>query len=168
MLIVTHEMKFARDVSTRVFFMQEGVIYEEGTPQQVFEAPRRSATKAFVQRIRKEVFQIDGPDFDFPGMETAIRSFCIKYNIADKCEPALQACQLMLKEVMSAYMPFTLRITHSELSADTALDFMVEGLETSPLRAPGVSPALLDALHALSREVLEEPTTRGFRIKLAL
>jgi len=73
-------------------------------------------------------------------METAIRSFCIKYNIADKCEPALQACQLMLKEVMSAYMPFTLRITHSELSADTALDFMVEGLESSPLRAPGVLP----------------------------
>ena len=56
MLIVTHEMKFARDVSTRIFFMYDGYIHEAGTPKQIFESPRRSATKAFVQRIRKEVF----------------------------------------------------------------------------------------------------------------
>jgi len=168
MLIVTHEMKFARDVSTRIFFMNEGIIYEDGPARQVFEKPRRSATKAFVQRIRKEVFQIDDPDFDFPGMETRIRRFCIKYNIAEKCEPAFQACQLMLKEVMSAYMPFTLRITHSELSADTSLDFMVEGLESSPLAAPGVSPAFLEQLRSLCKDIVEEPTTRGFRVKLSL
>ena len=40
MMIVTHEMKFARDVSTRVFYMDEGVIYEEGTPEQVFDHPQ--------------------------------------------------------------------------------------------------------------------------------
>ena len=49
-----------------------------------------------MQRIRKEVFEIDGPDYDFPGMETSIRQFCIKYNIADKCETALEAYQKML------------------------------------------------------------------------
>jgi polar amino acid transport system ATP-binding protein len=37
MMIVTHEMKFARDVSTRVLYMDEGVIYEDGTPEQIFE-----------------------------------------------------------------------------------------------------------------------------------
>ena len=52
MLIVTHEMKFAYDVSTRIFFMNEGVIYEEGTPQQIFENPQREATRAFTNRIR--------------------------------------------------------------------------------------------------------------------
>ena len=37
MLVVTHEMKFAREVSTRVFYMDEGIIYEEGTPEQIFD-----------------------------------------------------------------------------------------------------------------------------------
>ncbi len=168
MLIVTHEMKFARDVSTRIFFMNEGIIYEDGPAQQVFENPVHSATKAFVQRIRKEVFEIDGPDYDFPGMETSIRQFCIKYNIADKCETALEAYQKMLKEVMHKYLPMTLRITHSELSDVTALDFMVECLESSPLRDPDVSPAFLEELGSLVKDVIEEPTSRGFRVKLIL
>ena len=167
MLIVTHEMKFAHDVSTRIFYMQDGIIYEEGSPQQIFGSPRRSATKAFVQRIRKEVFEVDSIDYDFRGMETAIRQFCIKYNIADKCAAALEACQIMA-EVMTPYLPITVRITHSELSETTALDFMVEKLESSPLRAPGVSPGFLERLHSQCKEVVEEPTARGYRIKLLL
>src|SRR5699024_3732783 len=39
MMIVTHEMKFARDVSTRIFYMDQGVIYEDGTPEQIFDHP---------------------------------------------------------------------------------------------------------------------------------
>ena len=51
MLIVTHEMGFARDVSTRVFFMDEGVIYEQGTPAEVFGAPKRPKTVEFVGQV---------------------------------------------------------------------------------------------------------------------
>ena len=50
MVIVTHEMAFARDVSTRVVFMDEGVIAEQGTPQQIFVAPRQERTKEFLSR----------------------------------------------------------------------------------------------------------------------
>ena len=50
MVIVTHEMAFARDVSTRVVFMDEGVIAEQGTPQQIFGAPRQERTKEFLSR----------------------------------------------------------------------------------------------------------------------
>jgi polar amino acid transport system ATP-binding protein len=48
MVVVTHEMGFARDVADRVAFMDEGVIAEEGPPQQVLEAPREQRTKRFV------------------------------------------------------------------------------------------------------------------------
>ena len=64
MLIVTHEMKFAYDVSTRIFFMNEGVIYEEGTPQQIFENPQREATRAFTNRIRTLSSYVNSADFD--------------------------------------------------------------------------------------------------------
>ena len=51
MLIVTHEMGFARDVSTRILYMDEGTIYEDGTPDEVFNRPRKPKTVEFVGRI---------------------------------------------------------------------------------------------------------------------
>jgi polar amino acid transport system ATP-binding protein len=51
MLIATHEMSFARDIADRVVFLDEGVIREEGTPQEIFSAPKDPRTQQFLQRI---------------------------------------------------------------------------------------------------------------------
>ena len=51
MLIATHEMTFARDVAHRVCFLDEGVILEQGTPDEIFGAPREPRTQQFLQRI---------------------------------------------------------------------------------------------------------------------
>lgn len=51
MLIATHEMSFARDVAHRVCFLDDGVILEEGTPEEIFGAPREPRTQQFLQRI---------------------------------------------------------------------------------------------------------------------
>ena len=51
MLVVTHEMGFAREVSDRVIFMDHGVILEEGTPEQFFTNPQHERTKAFLREI---------------------------------------------------------------------------------------------------------------------
>ncbi len=48
-LIVTYDMAFARDISTRIFYMDEGIIYEEGTPQEIFENPKKARTLQFVK-----------------------------------------------------------------------------------------------------------------------
>lgn len=50
MIVVTHEMAFAKDVSSRVIFMNEGVICEEGTPQEIFINPKMDRTKEFLKR----------------------------------------------------------------------------------------------------------------------
>ena len=52
MLVVTHEMAFARDVSSQVVFMHQGVICEQGTPAQVFGDPQQRETKEFLPRFR--------------------------------------------------------------------------------------------------------------------
>ena len=163
MLIVTHEMKFAHDVSTRIFFMYDGYIHEDGSPEQIFEQPVHSATKAFIQRIRKEVFEIDGPDFDFLGMHSAMAAFCHKYGIAEKQETAERLTDQMLDDVMAQHRPITVRITHSEQSGVTALDFMVERMTATPL-----TDAQRTALSAACRQVIEETTKRGFRVKLII
>jgi polar amino acid transport system ATP-binding protein len=51
MLIATHEMSFARDIADRVVFLDEGVILEEGLPDQIFTRPREERTRQFLQRI---------------------------------------------------------------------------------------------------------------------
>jgi polar amino acid transport system ATP-binding protein len=51
MVVVTHEMTFAKDVADRVIFMSDGVIVEEGTPDQVLGNPKHERTKAFLSRL---------------------------------------------------------------------------------------------------------------------
>ena len=52
MLVVTHEMAFARDVSNHVVYMNQGVICEEGTPAELFGNPQQQATRDFLARFR--------------------------------------------------------------------------------------------------------------------
>jgi len=53
MLIVTHEMEFAREIADRVVFMDNGVIEEEGTPEQIFNNPKKERTKEFLRHTLK-------------------------------------------------------------------------------------------------------------------
>ena len=52
MVVVTHEMAFAREVADRVIFMDQGIIMEEGTPAEIFETPTQERTQLFLKRIR--------------------------------------------------------------------------------------------------------------------
>jgi ABC-type polar amino acid transport system ATPase subunit len=164
MLIVTHEMRFARDVSTRIFFMYDGIIYEDGSPEQIFEHPVHSVTKAFVNRIQKLVYEIGNDEFDQLDMHSGINAFCIKYNIADKASLAISIADEMIQNHMASIRPLTFRLTYTELTSETALDFMVEGLTKSPF-ATGKFP---DAIRAQVKDIIQEPTTRGFRIKILI
>ncbi len=163
MLIVTHEMRFARDVSSRIFFMKDGIIYEDGSPQQIFENPRRSATKAFVNRIQKLVFEIN-EDFDFLSSDTEVKRFCIKYNLTSKVDLISYVAGEMLLNHLKDVRPLTVRLTHAELSSETAMDFMVEGAQNSPL-PEGDN---LDDIRAKVIDIVEEPTSRGFRVKILI
>ena len=51
MVVVTHEMKFAREEATRVVFMDGGVIVEEGSPEEIFTRPKEARTRQFLRRI---------------------------------------------------------------------------------------------------------------------
>lgn len=88
---------------------------------------------------------------------------CHKYGIADKLEKAERLTDQLLDGAMAQYRPITVRITHSEQTAVTALDFMVEKMTATPL-----SDSQRTALSNECRQVIEEPTKRGFRVKLII
>lgn len=107
MAIVTHEMDFARDVSKRVFYMDEGLIYEEGTPQQIFENPQREKTKAFIHRIRSFNYHIDSPDYDLYAMHAEIEHFCEKHVLAKNM---IYNVLLVVEELLEIYKSLSKRL----------------------------------------------------------
>lgn len=123
MLIVTHEMKFARDVSSRVFYMDQGIIYEDGTPEQIFDNPRNTFTKVFVRRIRAYDFQIDDKDYDSFGMMAGLRTFCHRYAMK---ESTIERIENLVRNSLAICFrnnpdskDIRLRVTYSESDAVT-------------------------------------------------
>ena len=139
MMIVTHEMRFARDVSTRVFYMDEGVIYEDGTPEQIFDHPQRDKTRAFVKRLKLLRFEIDGPNYDFIATTEALQRFGEK-NLLPRRQ--LDNLHRAFEEICAANIipnsgdGYVLRVgvEYSEESGHVLMRFTWDGPAYDPLR----------------------------------
>ena len=89
MLIVTHEMRFAKAICNRVFYIDEGGIYEEGTPEQIFDHPRKEKTRRFIRRLKVLELQIHDANYDFPGALAEIIEYCDKNQISRRMQTRL-------------------------------------------------------------------------------
>lgn len=96
MLIVTHSMEFAEKISTRIFYMDEGGIYEEGRPAQIFHTPKREKTRQFIKRLKVLELEINSPNFDFIAYANNINIFGVKNELAKKLVNRLT---LMFEEI---------------------------------------------------------------------
>jgi len=137
MVIVTHEMDFARDVSNRVLYMDEGFIYEEGTPKQVFETPQKEKTRAFINRIRSVSLHVESPDFDLYAMNAEIERFSEKQMLPPETRNRVL---LVVEELLMLYTPFLRRtnsleitIRYMEKTGQIEIIFDSEGEEFNPL-----------------------------------
>ncbi|MCR5404954.1 MAG: amino acid ABC transporter ATP-binding protein [Butyrivibrio sp.] len=101
MLIVTHEMHFAKTICNRVFYMDDGMIYEDGSPEQVFDNPRGEKTRRFVRRLKVLELNIKSAGYDFLGMVGDIADYCSKNQIAPKLTNHIQ---LVFEEVTRILM----------------------------------------------------------------
>lgn len=138
MLIVTHEMSFARDVSNRVFFMDQGLIYEEGTPEQIFDHPQKERTKAFIHQVRNYSFKISSAEFDLYALNAEIELFCEKEFIGKKQREHLL---LVIEELLLIYQPLLgkvelkLIVGHSEKNDTVELSIETNGEAFNPMES---------------------------------
>ncbi|MGR9085895.1 MAG: amino acid ABC transporter ATP-binding protein, partial [Gammaproteobacteria bacterium] len=145
MAIVTHEMDFARDVSNRVLFMDEGIIYEEGPPEQIFENPQKEKTRAFINRIRSYTCRISSPDYDLYAMNAEIEAFCEKQIIPKKSRHNLL---LLVEELLQIYAPYLstvaleMTIAYSEKSDRLELILESSGEAINPLESESLTDDL--------------------------
>jgi len=92
MMIVTHEMDFARKIANRVIFMSDGVIYEEGTPKEIFEHPKKELTRKFIERLSTITYRIESRDFDFEAVSEELVKYAEKLLIEAERTSKLQLC----------------------------------------------------------------------------
>ena len=137
MAIVTHEMDFAKNVSSRIFFMDEGIIYEEGKPGDIFENPQKEKTRIFIQRIRKLNEKIISQDFDLYKLNANIELFCARHT-ADK--RTVSHILLVVEEVLGQMLlplfagepEIDLTVEYSEKTGDFQLLFDYAGPQHNP------------------------------------
>jgi len=84
MMIVTHSMEFARRISNRVFYMDAGGIYEDGTPEQIFEHPQKELTRRFIYQVTNVDMLITDENHDLHREIGKIYSFCRAKKLDEK------------------------------------------------------------------------------------
>ncbi|MBQ7578373.1 MAG: amino acid ABC transporter ATP-binding protein [Synergistaceae bacterium] len=129
MMIVTHEMKFARSIATRVFYLDEGGIYEEGTPDKIFVNPEREKTRRFIRNLKVLEIVIDSHTFDFPGIVSQIESYCNKNLVPSRIANHLQlACEELTRQILLPVMnepeiKFTAEYSESDNKIDVKVSY---------------------------------------------
>ena len=139
MIIVTHEMKFAREICNRVFYMDEGGIYEDGTPEQIFDNPQRERTRQFIRHLKVLEYSINSKDFDFIGFNTQIEEFGRKHRISQRTIYNIQAyieemCVQIILPRMSDSFEILVTIEYSEENDDTDVVIRYSGEAFDPLQ----------------------------------
>ena len=168
MLIVTHEMRFAREVSSRIFFMNDGIIYEDGTPEQIFSNPQKEATRAFVHRIRSLKFNIDTARFDTYDMFSQVRRFCLRYSIAAKMDNITHVIEEMLLLVRQRQQSLRVELIHGELDGRTAVAVSLPEATASPLESGDADELAVQIIRGMSQSIETERTTDGIRLIFAM
>lgn len=165
MLIVTHEMKFARDVSSRVLFMYGGGILEDGTPEQIFDHPVHPETKTFIQRLRTLHYEIADENADLYSINTDIDAFCLKYGL----ERRILGLQLILEEllfnILAGKRPLDVDVTYSEI--DFNLIVRVLAREVKAPIMDSADPLSVSIIKGMSHKVTETVTDDGLQIEVS-
>ena len=136
MMIVTHEMKFAREICNRVFYLDQGGIYDDGTPEQIFDDPQKELTRRFIRHIKVFEAKLDKNDSDFVGVVSDIQ----KYGYMNLISPKLlYRIQLVFEElVRQIILPpnvlgeITLTIEYDEKNEKADMEIKYSGSHFDP------------------------------------
>ena len=171
MVIVTHEMRFARDVSTRIFYMDQGIVYEEGTPEQIFDNPVKERTKVFINRIHDYHYTIASPRYDLYELQGGLVQFCSKYFLPYDIQNKVQ---LLVEEVLQIVPldkgEIDLALRYSEKDNTISLELLMpSGIRSifndESLRPDDLIMSIIDGL-CESRDEVVETSSDDTRLRL--
>ena len=173
MMIVTHEMNFARAICNRVFYMDQGGIFEDGTPEQIFDHPEKELTRRFIRRLKVMELRIQSRDYDFLGMQSEIRQYCSRFQIPPKTANRLQlAFEEIVQQMLIPGMPapdIELTAEYSEAEDSVVLIIQYGGEPLNVLeQGDELSLAVLNSVAADMSYSWQEDNVRGNRIVIRI
>lgn len=123
MLLVTHNMKFAEKISNRVIYLDEGGIYDEGTPTQIFKHPKKAKTRAFVNGLRDMHYVVSATHNDFLPLYSHIEQFCLRNEIPI---PEIKHINSIMEELVFTIIRPVYKETQTE---DSVIDILMSYTE---------------------------------------
>ena len=101
LLVVTHDMLFSRSICNRVFFMDQGGIYDDDVPEVIFDNPQKERTRRFIRRLKVLELMIDSNNYDFLGEGAAIDIYCHKNQLSPKLAYRIRSViEELVKEIL--------------------------------------------------------------------
>lgn len=143
MIIVTHEMKFAQEVADRILFFSDQGIYEQGSPEEIFNSPQREKTISFIRKHTFFSYKISKrSEFDLMELQGGIWSFAEKYGINDKHTYLLQLSseELIYEFFHGSFadgeeVDLKLDVTYAQADDCIILEVVSGGAEYNPILA---------------------------------
>ena len=136
MMIVTHEMSFARAICNRVFYMDQGGIYEDGTPEQIFDYPQKEHTRRFIRKLKVLEFLIENTDFDFIGAGVKIDMYCAQNDIPPRTKYRIRLAfeELLQQQLMPVLKktPIHVAVEYSEAEGQVVVTVSYGGERFNP------------------------------------
>ncbi|MEG1563792.1 MAG: amino acid ABC transporter ATP-binding protein [Bacteroides sp.] len=170
MAIVTHEMGFARDVSNRILYMDEGIIYEEGTPDEIFDHPKGEKTRVFINRIRNYHCRIDNANYDLYALSGELITFCQKHFLSAKTQYNIQLLVEEMLQVIPLDSGLDLAFNYSERSGQLTLEMLLTDDKQifGPAAEKELDPISLSIIKGICKSIDEEIEEGQLRIKCVL
>lgn len=149
MIIVTHEMSFAREIGTRILYFDDCGIYEQGTPEEIFEHPQLPKTQVFIHKLKHFFEHISSRNFDLTHIHDGIEIFAQKYGLSAEKSYRIRLCseELIMEMIENCFAPnekisVDISVEYSELEHTVQLQCSSGGRKYNPFDTSGTETHL--------------------------
>ena len=170
MLIVTHDMDFAKSISNRVFYIDEGIIYEEGSPEEIFNNPKKEKTKHFVNGLKEIYLNINSNDYSFVETSSLIIEYCKKnqlpYDKAYYIQSVFEELcdQILLLEFDEIDISFVIEYSQSDNTVNIIVRYGNREFDINNAK----NKLSLNVIKGLTKSIVYEKTSGQYINKLTL
>ena len=149
-IIVTHEMRFARNIASNILFLAEGGVYEEGSPDQIFDNPQKDLTRRFIYRSRMYEEALNKTDIDIYELCSRIRQYAIAYGLTRKQSKGIEYfCEELIYPLIM-FNNAVLRIIAAENRNEYSITAEFKELNKDPLSLECIDELGLSIVKAYS------------------
>lgn len=150
MMIVTHELDFAKSVSNRVFYLDQGIIYEEGSPNEIFDNPKKERTINFINRIKEFKYDTDMNDFDLSELLDSFLEYARRNEFSKKMTYRLallveEIIMGMVKNNVENLSKISIIIDHKAKEKRAAISIYFNGCKKEIMSYDKISEKILES-----------------------